>query len=297
MRTSASQMYGEGPGRPPTCPVSTPAKLGLKAPPVSWSMQRALARPCVVGLAMLSLARAASAFVVAPAHAGGGCAAARVLGRGALACTRGTHAALPLAASRPMQRAGFRTGLFLAADDAGGLGDKNITVGPDGINFDDVGAVVNLRMGGQGFKAPEKKPGPDVGVNFKVKSKTQLAKEIDQNTAKQNNAGSAYNLDNLVEFPCLFQLKVLGHRQGEFVEDILDLIGNTLGTAPVCVCSHLHRVSSVVARLPVALASSPAAALDARAGINGRELKHSHRDKGKWRSITIAVPVDSADQL
>ena len=33
------------------------------------------------------------------------------------------------------------------------------------------------------------------------------------------------------------------------------------------------------------------------AGMNGRELKHSHRDKGKWRSITIAVPVESAQQL
>jgi hypothetical protein len=32
-------------------------------------------------------------------------------------------------------------------------------------------------------------------------------------------------------------------------------------------------------------------------GVNGRELKHSHRDKGKWRSITVAVPVDSAEQL
>ena len=32
-------------------------------------------------------------------------------------------------------------------------------------------------------------------------------------------------------------------------------------------------------------------------GIDGRGLKHSHRDKGKWRSITIAVPVESADQL
>ena len=177
----------------------------------------------------------------------------RVLGRGAPACTRGAYVALPLATSRPMQRAGFRTGLFLAADDTGGLGDKNITVGPDGINFDDVGAVGNLRMGGQGFKAPQKKPGPDVGVNFKVKEQEKLAKEIDQNTAKQKDAGSAYNLDNLVEFPCLFQLKVLGHRQGEFVEDILDLIGNTLGKAPFNVSSHLHRASSVVSCLSVAL--------------------------------------------
>jgi len=130
-------------------------------------------------------------------------------------------------------------------------------VGPDGIKFDDVGAVGNLRFPGKGFKAPEQKPNPDVGVNFKVKKKAKGG--IDQDSAKQAK-GSEYNLDNLVEFPCLFQLKVLGYRQGEFVEDILDLIGATLG-------------------------------------VNGRELKHSHRDKGKWRSITVAVPVDSAEQL
>ena len=86
-----------------------------------------------------------------------------------------------------------------------------------------------LRFPGKGFKAPEQKPNPDVGVNFKVKKKAKGG--IDQDSAKQAK-GSEYNLDNLVEFPCLFQLKVLGYRQGEFVEDILDLIGATLGTLP-----------------------------------------------------------------
>ena len=118
----------------------------------------------------------------------------------------------------------------------GGPGDKNITVGPEGVNYNDVGAVGNLRLSGKGFQAPATKPGPDVGVNFKVKPQEKLAKEIDQDSAKQKDAGSAYNMENLVEFPCLFQMKVLGYRQGEFVEDILDLIGSTIGgvsTTPV----------------------------------------------------------------
>jgi hypothetical protein len=115
------------------------------------------------------------------------------------------------------------------SDGEGGLGDKNITVGPDGINFDDVGAVGNLRFSGKGFKPPEQKPRSDVGVNFKVKKKTKDG--IDQDTAKEVKGGE-YNFENLVEFPCLFQLKVLGYRQGEFVEDILDLIGTTLGVLP-----------------------------------------------------------------
>ena len=179
----------------------------------------------ILGLAMLSIVQTASAFTLPSVHAAGKHAARVFFGHSS--CTR-RAVALPLAA-----RAGFRTGLRLAADGADGIGDKNITVGPDGINYNEVGAVGNLRMSGKGFKAPEKKADPDIGVNFKVKRKDQLAKEIDQDTAKQKNAGSAYNLDNLVEFPCLFQLKVLGARQGEFLEDILDLIGNTLGETSV----------------------------------------------------------------
>lgn len=163
-------------------------------------------------------------------------------------------------------QAGFHYRLALGmsadkdADGPGELGDKNITVGPSGINYEGVGAVGNLRASGKGFQAPDAKKSVDVGANFKVKSKKKLSKEIDQNSAKEGKAGSAYNLKNLVDFPCLFQLKVVGYRQGEFVEDILDLIGNVLGT-------------------------------------NGRELKHSFRDRGQWRSITVTVPVDSAPQL
>ena len=48
--------------------------------------------------------------------------------------------------------------------------------------------------------------------------------------------------------------------QGEFVEDILDSVGNVVK-------------------------------------LNGREFSHSFKDKGKWRSITIKVPVQSAEEL
>lgn len=243
----------------------------------------------ILGLQMLSILRAASAFSL-PSVRAAGRHAARAFADSPCFCAR-----------RPLDiagapRASLRTGLRLAADNTGAFDDKNITVGPDGINFDEVGAVGNLRMGGQGFKAPQQKADPDVGVNFKVKRKEQLANEIDQNTAKQKNAGSAYNLDNLVDFPCLFQLKVLGHRQGEFVEDILDLIGNTLGERPPHAIDYNDFMVLLLCCWFLTSHLSPFSS-SASAGINGRELKHSHRDKGKWRSITVAVPVDSAEQL
>ena len=102
----------------------------------------------------------------------------------------------------------------------------------------------------------------------------------------------------LVDFPCNFQIKVVGSRQvsrsnilrllccrhlddlrqGEFVEDILDSIASVVQS-------------------------------------NRASLKHSYRDNGKWRSITVRsatrawpraaltqrpqvqVPVASAEQL
>ena len=169
----------------------------------------------------------ASAFSLSAARCAS-CGAARRLGAGAGVCE---IRAAPLAwrAQQVVGHPGLRALSMASSDGEGGLSDKNITVGPDGINFDDVGAVGNLRFSGKGFKPPDQKPRSDVGVNFKVKKKTKDG--IDQDSAKEVKGGE-YNFENLVEFPCLFQLKVLGYRQGEFVEDILDLIGTTLGVPP-----------------------------------------------------------------
>lgn len=169
----------------------------------------------------------ASAFSLSAARCAS-CGAARMLGAGAGVCEL-RAASLAWRAPQVVGRPGLCALSMTSSDGEGGLSDKNITVGPDGINFDDVGAVGNLRFSGKGFKPPEQKPRSDVGVNFKVKKKTKDG--IDQDSAKEVKGGE-YNFENLVEFPCLFQLKVLGYRQGEFVEDILDLIGTTLGVLP-----------------------------------------------------------------
>jgi putative lipoic acid-binding regulatory protein len=52
----------------------------------------------------------------------------------------------------------------------------------------------------------------------------------------------------LVDFPCVFTIKVVGLRQGEFVEDILDAIGGVIGK-------------------------------------KGDSLTHTFRDNGKWRCV------------
>jgi putative lipoic acid-binding regulatory protein len=52
----------------------------------------------------------------------------------------------------------------------------------------------------------------------------------------------------LVDFPCVFTIKVVGLRQGEFVEDILDAIGEVIGK-------------------------------------KGDSLTHTFRDNGKWRCV------------
>jgi len=64
----------------------------------------------------------------------------------------------------------------------------------------------------------------------------------------------------LVDFPCVFTIKVVGAAEGNFTGDTLDAIGGVVGRA-------------------------------------GASLPYSTREKGKWRSMTIEVPVETAAQL
>lgn len=67
-------------------------------------------------------------------------------------------------------------------------------------------------------------------------------------------------LEDLVDFPCVFTIKVIGAAEGNFTGDMLDAIGDVVGRA-------------------------------------GGSLSHSVRDKGKWKSLTVEVPVETAAQL
>mmetsp|Transcript_2434 Transcript_2434/g.7279 ORF Transcript_2434/g.7279 Transcript_2434/m.7279 type:complete len:145 (+) Transcript_2434:131-565(+) len=75
-----------------------------------------------------------------------------------------------------------------------------------------------------------------------------------------NAEGSERLIGELVDFPCVFVFKIVGTNEGEFVGDILD-------TVSACV------------------------------NIDSKKLKFSTRDKGKYRSITLEVPCNTADQV
>jgi putative lipoic acid-binding regulatory protein len=66
--------------------------------------------------------------------------------------------------------------------------------------------------------------------------------------------------DSLVDFPCVFTFKVVGLREGDFLDDIRDAVARVLKT------DKCH-------------------------------LKTSFRDRGKYRSISLAAPVNCAEQI
>ncbi|KAI0561529.1 YbeD-like protein [Gracilaria domingensis] len=75
-----------------------------------------------------------------------------------------------------------------------------------------------------------------------------------------NNSGNRRVFDELVDFPCVFTFKVIGMAQGDFMGDIVDSVATALET-------------------------------------DKKYLKTSYRDKGKYRSITLKAPVNTAEQI
>lgn len=75
-----------------------------------------------------------------------------------------------------------------------------------------------------------------------------------------NADGQRRLIDELVDFPCKFQFKVIGIRQGNFVGDIVDCVAEVLQIDPAYV-------------------------------------EVSTKDKGKYRSITIDAPCNSSEQV
>eukprot|EP00179_Madagascaria_erythrocladioides_P000114 CAMPEP_0198313450 /NCGR_PEP_ID=MMETSP1450-20131203/4463_1 /TAXON_ID=753684 ORGANISM="Madagascaria erythrocladiodes, Strain CCMP3234" /NCGR_SAMPLE_ID=MMETSP1450 /ASSEMBLY_ACC=CAM_ASM_001115 /LENGTH=171 /DNA_ID=CAMNT_0044016445 /DNA_START=116 /DNA_END=631 /DNA_ORIENTATION=- len=99
----------------------------------------------------------------------------------------------------------------------------------------------------------------------KMKGSTEeFYKRLRQNNEQPEDgheeAKSKRMIGDLVDFPCKFTFKVIGLRQGDFVNDISD-----------SVCAVLD--------------------------IERHLLDVSFRDKGKYRSITVNAPCNTADQV
>eukprot|EP00871_Galdieria_phlegrea_P005201 jgi/Galph1/5682/GphlegSOOS_G4306.1 len=75
-----------------------------------------------------------------------------------------------------------------------------------------------------------------------------------------NADGQRRLIDELVDFPCKFQFKIIGVRQGNFVGDMVDCVAEVLQIDP----SYLEVYT---------------------------------RDRGKYRSITIDAPCNTSEQV
>ena len=104
-----------------------------------------------------------------------------------------------------------------------------------------------------GPKAPEDKPLNDpTNPEFDDQGFTLYT---DESTGKKSRV-----FDALVDYPCDFQMKIVGASEGTFVEEMLAVVAESCETEP---------------------------------GM----LKHSVRALGKWTSVTVMAPVKSAEML
>lgn len=83
---------------------------------------------------------------------------------------------------------------------------------------------------------------------------------FDKLSGNNNNSGGSRVFDELVDFPCVFTFKVIGMAQGNFMGDIVDSVAMALET-------------------------------------DKKFLQTSYRDRGKYRSITVKAPVNTANQI
>lgn len=83
---------------------------------------------------------------------------------------------------------------------------------------------------------------------------------FDNASGNNNISGGTRVFDELVDFPCVFTFKVIGMAQGNFMGDIIDSVALALET-------------------------------------DKKFLKTSFRDRGKYRSITVKAPVNTASQI
>jgi len=131
---------------------------------------------------------------------------------------------------------------------------------PDGMKISSTAAK---GFGSVNLKATKKKPytalgPPDRQINDVTKPET----DKDGYTLYENEKTGEKKrvFDALVEYPCKFSLKVVGAKEGSFIQDIVQIVADS--------CN-----------------------------VKVDDISYTTRDKGKWVSITLKAPVDSAEML
>ena len=90
----------------------------------------------------------------------------------------------------------------------------------------------------------------------------------------------------LVNYPCLFTLKIVGANDDTFVQDVLQIVATT------CEINTTEETNEEASSVSSAAAESSSSSL-----INTNQIEHSIKYNGKWASITVQAPVQSAQML
>jgi putative lipoic acid-binding regulatory protein len=103
---------------------------------------------------------------------------------------------------------------------------------------------------------------PFVGIGPRLNDPTQPEYDDQGYTlySDERTGTKSRVFEALVDYPCKFTMKIVGAKEGSFVEDIISVVADSCEV--------------------------PAA-----------EIDHSVRMMGKWASVTVEAPVDSAEML
>ena len=133
--------------------------------------------------------------------------------------------------------------------------------------------VAGSPTSGMGFGAPKKKPpAPQKFVDKKQKPFVGIGPPLN-NPSKPEVDDQGYTLyadevtgeksrvfEALVDYPCEFTMKIVGASEGLFVEEMVGVVADS--------CN-----------------------------VQVTEIKHSIKQLGKWTSVTVHAPVESAEML
>ena len=160
----------------------------------------------------------------------------------------------------------------------------------NGIPSEQVGLDLGMTLQAARQKDPITKK-PYVGIGPKSLNDVTKPEYDDQGYTlyvDERTGTKARVFEALVNYPCLFTLKIVGANDDTFVQDVLHIVATT---CEVVVDDGTDAVDSV------ATISSSSAAAAAASTSSTSSIEHSIKYNGKWASITVQAPVQSAQML